>query len=83
MLLASDVDYLNPATLGKAAQQWVRTQRWMPRAFDLISLCDKFSATPTQQQQIDHGNSHLLSMNRHDIHWFIANGRVCVGARLA
>ena len=37
---------------------------------------------PTQQELVDYGNNHLMSISRFDIHWFVANGRVCVGSRL-
>lgn len=38
-LLTQDVADMPPDRLDRAIRQWVRTQRWMPRAADLVAAC--------------------------------------------
>ena len=38
--------------------------------------------TKTQQEHVDYGNADLARIGRRDVHWFIHDGRVCIGPRL-
>ena len=35
----------------------------------------------TQQELVDYGNDHLVSIGRFDVYWFVHNGRCTIGHR--
>lgn len=43
-LLVQDLEGADPAKLSIAAQEWIRTERWMPKAADLLELIAKAKA---------------------------------------
>lgn len=82
LLLARDLSDVDPAALQRAADEWVRTERFMPRASDLRALIRQI-ATPKASQQalVDQGNRYLAELGRTDVHWFLYDGRVTIGWR--
>lgn len=84
-LLTQDVADLPPDRLDRAIREWVRTQRFMPRAAELVALCqadqqaEAKSARTTgdpldeARQWVAQRNARLRSSSngRRDIEWFV------------
>jgi hypothetical protein len=84
-LLARDLCDLPYDRLEQAIHAWVRNERWMPKAADLIALCQRHQAEEFGSRTARHGNNSsvdafvdarnasLLSgaSNRKDIEWFV------------
>lgn len=80
-LLTQDVAHMPEHQLERAAQEWARTQRFMPKASELIALCHKplNSSDPERmyrlRQTVEAANAHLASIGRsHELEWIILNG---------
>ncbi len=73
-LLARDLDGCDIAKLSTAAEQWARSERFMPKACDLIRLMGQISpAKKSAQQRCDEWNAQMLTAEhgRRDIHWVV------------
>lgn len=80
-LLTQDVAHMNEDRLEWAAREWARTERFMPKACDLIALCNKQRPQSDSERMMrlraacDHANAHLASIGRsHELEWVILNG---------
>jgi hypothetical protein len=74
LLLARDLDGCDIGKLGQAAEQWARSQKFMPKACDLISLMSQMAGVKkSAQQRCDEWNAQLLTHDhgRRDIHWVV------------
>jgi hypothetical protein len=79
-LLAKDLADADPVKLQIAAREWARTERWMPKAADLLALMAKKAVSREMLDAADErGNAHLRSIGRSDCHWFIHNDQVTIG----
>ena len=78
MLLAKDLADVDPAALRMAANEWARTERFMPKAIDLLDLIQKLRVKPNKQMLADQANAHAMSIGRHDIHWVVRNDQVVI-----
>mgnify|MGYP000220383671 CR=1 FL=1 len=84
-LLTKDLADVSPPVLALAADEWSKTQRYMPRAYDLLEMCRKMTQDPDrrrlQQAHLDHGNNHLADLGRRDVHWIVRDGQVRIEQR--
>jgi hypothetical protein len=76
-LLTRDVSHLDPNLLEAATRRWVQSERFMPKAAELIELCRKLKPATggDPHKQADEGNERLRVMGRGDIHWVVKNGQ--------
>lgn len=83
ILLARDLADCDPQLLRQAADEWARSNRWMPKAVDLLELIKKLkpSGSVNLQKHVDYGNSQLASIGRNDCQWVIRNGQVVIEPR--
>jgi hypothetical protein len=83
-LLTQDVAHMPEDQLERAAQEWARTQRFMPKASELIALCHKprHGTDPERQarlrQNCETANAHLASIGRSDVHWVIRGDETAI-----
>lgn len=82
LLLARDVAGADPKLLKRAADEWARTERWMPKAVDLLELIKKYKPAGTLNLQAlaDQGNAKLSEIGRSDCRWVVRNGQVVLEA---
>jgi hypothetical protein len=80
-LLTQDVAHMPEDRLEWAAKEWARTERFMPKACELIALCHKpRGGSDNERMQrlraaCDHANAHLAEIGRaHELEWVILNG---------
>jgi hypothetical protein len=77
-LLARDLSACDIGKLARAADEWARSQKFMPKACDLIALMAKMGSSHQDQQAIcDHANARMATdpEGRRDIHWVVKHGR--------
>lgn len=83
-LLTQDVAHMPEDQLERAAQEWARTQRFMPKASELIALCHKprYGTDPEKMERLrqgcEQGNAHLASIGRTDVHWVIRGDETAI-----
>ncbi|WP_231370367.1 hypothetical protein [Sphingomonas phyllosphaerae] len=81
-LLALDVADLPADRLERAISKWVRAERWMPRASDLVALCQedqRRSFEQTYEPAAEHASSEAFACirnagalaNRSNIEWYV------------
>jgi hypothetical protein len=77
LLLARDLSHVDPVKLAKAAEHWGRTERFMPKACDLIALMARSKTSHDQQEICDRANARMASDpdGRRDIRWVVSHGR--------
>lgn len=80
-LLTQDVAHMPEDRLEWAAKEWARTERFMPKACELIALCHKSRNSSDSERMhrlraaCDHGNADLAAIGRaHELEWVILNG---------
>jgi hypothetical protein len=75
--LARDLSHVDPGKLAKAAEHWGRTERFMPKACDLIALMARSKTSHDQQEICDRANARMASdpEGRRDIRWVVSHGR--------
>lgn len=73
-LLVQDLAGVDPDKLTRAAQEYARTERFMPKACDLIALVNKQSEAALDLHALAARNN--VSLKRDDVHWIVKNGRV-------
>jgi hypothetical protein len=73
-LLAKDLAGVDPEKLTRAAQEYARTERFMPKACDLLALVNKQSEASLDLHALAARNN--MSLRRDDIRWIVKNGRV-------
>jgi hypothetical protein len=85
-LLAKDVAHLVPEALESATRRWVRESRFMPKAAELIAICQQMRKPTAAQETCDHLNAYLrgevpgvkgefIDHKRSDVHWVVRNGK--------
>ena len=73
-LLARDLENCDLGKLAQAADQWARSERFMPKACDLIKIMSQMTtAKKSAQQRCDEWNAAMLTAEhgRRDIHWVV------------
>ena len=74
LLLARDLDGCDIGKLSQAAEQWSRSERFMPKACDLIKIMSQMTtAKKSTQQRCDEWNAAMLTAEhgRRDIRWVV------------
>jgi hypothetical protein len=82
LLLARDLDGADNDKLARAASDWVRTERFMPKASDLLGRMAKMVSNEEVIQRrrgwIERGNSLLAAEGRHGLQWVCNNGHYSI-----
>lgn len=75
MLLARDLSHVHPGELKLAADAWAQTNKYMPKACDLLEGIRRLKGAKADQQLLcDQGNVLVTKVCRSDIHWVIRDG---------
>lgn len=79
-LLTRDVGQCDPDLLERAANQWAQSERFMPKASELIALVGKLKPERgvNLQRLVNQGNAYLAADGRSDVHWIVKNGQVVI-----
>lgn len=80
-LLAKDLGNVDPDKLARAAQEYARTERFMPKACDLLAIIQK-NSTPgafDPVAQAARNNARLDEIGRYDVRWRVVNGHPEIG----
>jgi hypothetical protein len=72
-LLTKDLSFADPDKLERAIGKWVVTERFMPRAAELVSLMQAECREVSPQQLAEEANARLVAdpNGRRDIHWVV------------
>jgi hypothetical protein len=79
-LLAKDLAGVDPDKLTRAAQEYARTERFMPKACDLLAIIQKGAHGSFDPEALAaKGNAHLDQIGRYDVRWRVVNGQPEIG----
>jgi hypothetical protein len=79
-LLTRDLTGSNPEAVARAADTWAKSERWMPKASDLLALMRRTSSGGDREakltQHMHNGNAMLAAQGRTDIQWVMRHGEL-------